>query len=272
MLETLKKEWQAKIAVVIFLVYTGLWSSLQFPQTKNIYILDFYEMTYGLMALFGGICGLFIAKSWGLFRSVMGKAILFLSMGLLAQVFGQICYTYYVYFLHVEVPYPSIGDIGYFGSIPLYFLGVYYLAKASGVKIGLKSIENKIIAVIIPAVILLVGYWLFLKGYDFSAVPPLQIFLDFGYPLGQAIYVSFAFLTLLLSRGVLGGIMRSKIFFLLFALVAQFLADYVFLYQVSRGTWQLGGINEFMYLIAYFLMALGIIQLKTVANQLRQTK
>lgn len=269
MFGNLVKEWQAKASVAIFLVYALIWSSLQFPQTRNIKVLDFYETTYTLMALWGGVWGLVISRSWGFVRSIMGRAIIVLSLGLLAQVFGQIVYSYYVYVAGVEIPYPSLGDVGYFGSVLLYTYGVYLLAKASGVKLGLKSISNKIIAVIIPLVMLIIGYALFLQSYEFDLSDPVRVFLDFGYPLGQAIYVSLAFLTLLLSRGLLGGVMRDKILFLIVALVAQFFADYVFLYQVSRGTWELGGINEFMYLIAYFLMALGIIQLNSVVKSLK---
>lgn len=270
MLETLKKEWQAKFAVVIFLIYSLIWVSLQFPQTKTLKSLDFYEVTYGVLALWGGAWGFIAARSWGFAKSVMGRAIIFLSLGLLAQVFGQIAYSYYVYILKVEVPYPSIGDIGYFGSVLFYIYGVYLLGKASGIKIGLKSISNKIIAVLIPFGILLGGYLLFLQGYEFDFSNPIRVFLDFGYPLGQAIYISLALLTYLLSRGLLGGIMRSKIFFLLIALTVQFVADYVFLFQVSRETWQLGGISEYIYLISYLLMTLGILQLHSVVKNLKK--
>ena len=88
---------------------------------------------------------------------------------------------------------------------------------------------------------LAVGYFLFLQGYEFDWSDPLKVFLDFGYPFGQAIYVSIAILTYLLSRGILGGIMKGKILFILFALCMQFLSDYTFLYQSSKGTWSVGG-------------------------------
>jgi hypothetical protein len=90
---------------------------------------------------------------------------------------------------------------------------------------------------------------------------PFKVVLDFGYPLGQAIYVSIAMLTLIISRKALGGIMREPMAFLLIALVVQYLSDFMFLYQVSNEQWYVGGLNDYMYLISYFLMTLGLIQL-----------
>ncbi len=269
MLETIRKEWQAKIILIIFAVYAAVWLSIQFPQTKNPLLLDLYGQTYGVVALFGGVWGIFIAKPWGFLQSAMGKAIVFLSLGLLAQVFGQIAYSVYVYVLKVSIPYPSVGDVGYFGSIPLYIIGTIYLAKVAGVRISMRSVMSKIQAIIIPILILGAAYLIFLQNYTFDWSLPLTMFLDFGYPLGQAIYISIALLTYLLSRSLLGGVMKTKILFILFALFVQFLSDYVFLYQVSRGTWHLGGINEFMYLTSYFLMAVGILQLKTMIKKLQ---
>ena len=56
--------------------------------------------------------------------------------------------------MHIDVPYPSIGDIGYFGSIPLYIFGVIFLAKSMGVELSLGSFANKLKALLIPVTIL----------------------------------------------------------------------------------------------------------------------
>lgn len=269
MIEVVQKGWQAKIAFLLFVLLTIWWFiGLKNPDAPR-YFGDFPSI-YAIMALWGGIWGIMIAQKWGGFGSVMGKAMLMFALGLFAQVFGQLAYAYLAFFQGIDVPYPSIGDIGYFGSIPLYILGVVYLGQASGVKIGLSSQIKKLQAIILPLLVLGTGYYLFLQGYEFDWSDPVKIFLDFGYPLGQAVYVSLAILTYLLSRGVLGGIMKSKILFLIFALVIQFLSDYTFLYQSSRGVWKAGGANDYMYLVAYFVMALSLIQFEIVFKKLKQ--
>lgn len=272
MIETIKKEWEAWIAILLLLVLTVWWFiSPSFQTTIGGRFFGDFPSIYGVMALWGAIWGMIISQAWGGFKSVMGKAMIMFSLGLFAQEFGQIYYAYLSFYKQVEVPYPSVGDVGYFGSIPLYILGVWYLAKASGVKIGFSSFGNKVQAFLIPIVLLGIGYYLFLQGYEFDWSDPMKVFLDFGYPLGQAVYISFAILTYLLSRGVLGGIMKTKILFILFALSIQFLSDYTFLYQTSRGTWHVGEINDYMYLISYFLMTFGLLQLKTVLSKFRNS-
>lgn len=268
--DSLKKEKAAQIAIAFFLIFSVWWVFLFFTSQKNAPGNQLFSALYGLMALWGGIWGLFISKKWGGTKSILGRAILAFSLGLLFQEFGQIYYSYYLYFFK-QILYPSIGDIGYFGSIPLYIYGTINLAKASGVKIGLRSFANKILAVVLPLVILVVSYLFFLKGYTFDWSKPLMIFLDFGYPLGQAVYVSLALLTFLLSRKLLGGAMKIPVLFILISLCAQYISDFAFLYQSSHGTEYAGGLNDYFYFISYYLMALSLIQLNTVLSKLKQS-
>lgn len=269
MIETLKKSWEAKITIILFLFFTGWWVILQFPQTKTEALNSWFGACYGIVALWGAMWGLLIAKKWGGIKSIFGKALIMFSVGLFLQEFGQLSYFYYFFILHIPVPYPSIGDIGYFGSIPLYAYGTLLLGMVSGAHVKFRDIKNKLFALFIPLIMLGIAYYLFLQGYQLDWHMPLKIFLDFGYPFGQAIYISIAFSVYFLSRGLLGGIMKERVLWILFALLAQFLSDYTFLYQTSRGIWTAGQINDFMYLFAYFIMSLALIQMQTVFNKLR---
>ena len=266
MLETVKGSAIAKILLILFIVYTIWWLLLNFTGSAGTkqYNVELFTNTYGIIAAIGGIAGIFIASRWGLLKSVMGKSIIFFSLGLLAQEFGQLSYAYYIYILHIGVPYPSVGDIGYFGSVILYILGIYHLSIASGAKIGLRLFFSRLQAIIIPLIILIIAYLFFLKGYVFDWTAPVKIFLDFGYPFGEAFYISLAILTFLLSRGVLGGLMKKYILSFIFALVVQFIADFSFLYQSNQGTWAPGGINDFIYVISYTIMSISLLQLYTV--------
>ncbi len=93
--------------------------------------------------------------------------------------------------------------------------------------------------------------------------------LDFGYPLGQAIYVSLAILVAFLSRSTLGGVMRMPTLCLLYALVFQYFCDFTFLYQVQHGTWYVGGINDYMYFASYFFMTISLGFIGTKLRTLR---
>jgi len=229
-----------------------------------------FTVTYPWAALWGGIWGLVTAHRWGGRRSVLGRSLLSLSIGILLQFVGQAAYSYYIYVLGIEVPYPSIGDIAYFGTSVFYVYGLVLLAKAVGIRISLQSIRAQIQAVLIPVVILVLAYYIFLQGYEFDWSAPFKIFLDFGYPTADAIYVSIAILTFLLSRKVLGGAMRGPILFLLIALVVESISDFMFPYQVDRDLWYVGGTNDFTYLLAYSFMAIALIQIGVSFQKLRE--
>lgn len=62
--------------------------------------------------------------------------------------------------------------------------------------------------------------------------------------------------------------MKPVILFLIFALFAQYASDFTFLYSVSRDTWETAGMNEYMYLVTYFIMTLALLQLGGVINKL----
>jgi len=223
--------------------------------------------TYQIVAIWGAVAGLIVSQSWGGWKSTFGKALLLFSIGLLFQSFGQTVSNYYVYYTG-EVPYPGIGDIGFFGSIIFYISGIFLLAKVAGVKTSIKSFANKAQAILIPAVMVISSYLFFLRGYQYDLSNPIKTFLDFGYPIYQAIYVGIAILTLVLSRKYLGGMMRRPVLLFLFALIMQYIADFTFLYQTSRGLYIPGGINDFMYLVAYFIMATALIYTGSVFKKI----
>jgi len=273
--KNIKHSKEQSLIIILALLFLGLtiwWACLNFlnlgiaiDSNKQI-----FAASYQILALFGGITGLIMTRRWGGHRSLLGRALIFLSLGLLLQSFGQSSYSFYIFFKQIEIPYPSIGDIGFFGSVIAYIFGVINLARVSGFKFSWESLQNKLQIVIIPAALLMMSYFMFLRGYEFDFSEKLKIFLDFGYPLGQALYVSIAVLTLVVSRNMLGGIMKKPIIFLIIALIVQYLADFMFLYQANAGTWSVGGINDYLYAVSYFFMALSLIYIGHTFNTFQE--
>ena len=255
----------AEITIVIFAAFFAWWLYLHFilPDASSD-ILQLWGATYQILAWVGAIAGLFISRRWGGYKSLVGRAILAFSIGVFFQCFGQITYSSYVYFLQIPIPYPSIGDVGFFGSIPFYIYGAYLLARISGVHVSLRSYRHQILAVIIPLAMLGFSYAFFLRDYTFDWTQPLKIFLDFGYPLGQATYVSMAILAYLLTRNMLGGLMRGPILMFIAALVMQYLCDFTFLYQASQGTYYSGNYNDLMYATSYLLMTIALLYIGSI--------
>lgn len=268
-----KKNFMMAVAFALFAVLTIWWIALN-PLSANLALVHnkyIWGSFYQLVAIWGGICGLVIARHYGGSKSILGKSIILFSCGLFFQSLGQTVYSYYNLFAGIQAPYPSLGDVGYFGSIIFYFSAAVYLARTAGVKVSLKSFSSKIQAILIPLIMLIASYLIFLQGYAFDWSQKLKIFLDFGYPLGQACYVSVAILTLILSRNYLGGLMKKPVIFFLIALIMQYISDFNFLYQANKGTWFVGSYGDYLYCCSYLLMTLALIYVGLVFNKIRNS-
>lgn len=262
----LKSIIRSKFTYIVFFLFALVLAWWIYLQTNNKDSVYYYYGFYSVISLTAGLFGIYISqKKWGGFSSVIGRAVMFLSFGLLGQAFGLLTWTYYNILKEVAIPYPSIADIGYFALIPFYSYAALMIAKASGVKFALRSKKGKLWLLLIPIAMLAVAYGLFLKDTSFEDSSPLRIFLDIGYPLGDVIPVTIAVLTLILSSSLLGGMMRSRIMWLIFAFIFQFATDYTFLYLIATEKFTDGGIVDLMYPVSHLVMAVGIIGLSNIS-------
>jgi len=222
----------------------------------------YFGGAYALIGVVGGLLGLASARSWGGWKSVMGRAIIFLSLGLWGQSFGQLVWAFYNAILHVEVPYPSIADIGYFSLIPFNALAMWHLARAAGARFSLRAVTGRIQLALVPLAMLVISYYLFLRGYELDLVAPVKVFLDFGYPMGEAIDISLAILAFMLTRAFLGGVMKWRVLYIVLAFVIQYVTDYTFLYRASRELYYNAGPVDLMYMTSFLFMTIGLVRLR----------
>lgn len=246
--------------VIIITIFTFFFTFGLVAMKYTNYLI-YYSYSYCLVAFIGGVYALKTYKKWNNIKNDIGWALILFAAGLFAQVLGQLSYTTLLLMGSDLIPYPSIGDVGYFGSIPLYIYGTLLLSRAAGITIGLNSLKKKIQTVLVPTVILSISYFVFLRGYIFDFSQPLKIFLDFGYPLGQATYVSIAFLIFFQAKKTLGDVMKKGVLGIVLALFVQYVADFDFLFRYSRNLWQKpADIGDFIYLLAYAIMGIALLQ------------
>jgi len=259
-LSFLFKHKLAKIVTLYFIAIFVWWIKIfRFGEesgTEN-YLFNF---SYIFFNITGGFSGIYIAKAkWGGFQSSIGRALSFLGLGLLGQGFGLLIWTYYNLFLQVEIPYPSLADIGYFSLIPFYTIAMIKFAQASGAKFALKTLFGQIQVILIPAAMLGLSYLLFLKEVGFDGENLIKLLLDIGYPAGEALSVSLGLLTYSLSRKLLGGMMKSRILFIIIALTFQYITEFLFLFTSGKGLYYNASLVDLMYATSYFLMTLGLL-------------
>src|SRR3989344_7972668 len=132
------------VTAILFIVLFVWWLSLSpFDSSpENEHARFVWGAFYQLIAIWGGISGLIAASVWGGGKSIIGKSLLMLSCGLLLQAFGQSVYSFYNLFAQVEAPYPSLGDVGFFGSVLFYIYGAILLIKASGSNVSMRRIPS----------------------------------------------------------------------------------------------------------------------------------
>lgn len=250
--------------LALYIILIAWWIKIFITGVRDADENYYFGFFYPTIALIGAIAGFISSKKWGGFQSLIGRGVIFFSLGLFGLWFGQTAWSYYNLVARISVPYPSIADIGYFSIIPFYGYGMYCFAKASGVKFSLKSIGAKATIVLIPIIMVGISYFLFLKNLVVDFSDPIKTFLDFGYPGGEAITISIALLTYILSWRILGGKMRSRILFIILALIMQYVTDYTFLYQAGAETYYNAGPVDLMYMVSFTIMALGLLSFRDV--------
>lgn len=268
MSDFIKKELSAKIAIIFFIALTIWWIWIYKSGAKTDTVNYLFGGVYGSLAFYGGVIALISSKKWGGLKSLIGKSIIFFGLGMLFQALGQYVFWYYNFFSKIEIPYPSLADLGYFGSIPLYIIAALFLSQAAGVHFSLRKLSGQLQAIFIPIFILIVSYFLFLEKQTVDTSNLLKTFFDFGYPIGQAFYISIAVITYSLSRGILGGTMKKYILFFIIALGFQYLADFTFL--LFQTEYYNASFIDYIYMTSYLAMTLSLISLKYINYKIRQ--
>jgi hypothetical protein len=221
-----------------------------------------FAFAYGLMPLFGGILGFLAARKWGLLKSAMGKALLFFSLGLIMWGLGEMIWSYYNFVERIEIPYPSIADIFFVLSWPLWGVGVWYMSYATGAKYGLKSKIGKIQLFSIPIVAALFSYYLLVmvaRGGTFDISGDwMKIFFDIAYPLFDVIVLAIGALVFGLSFKFLGGKYKWPVIITLFGFIINYFADFGFSYTTTVGSFYNGNWVDLLFTSAMFVISFGV--------------
>lgn len=217
---------------------------------------------YGIIPLVGGIYGLTVSRHWGGLRSAVGRALLFLSLGLITWGIGIVIWLIYNFILQVEIPYPSWADAAFIVSWPLWSIGIVYLSRATGAQFGLRKMAGKIILFAVPLLIIALSYYFLVvvaRGgiFEFSN-EYLKVFFDLAYPIGDVVILTLATLVYGLSYKYFGGTYRLAIYLILTAFALNYLADFVFSYTTTLETYYNGSLADVLFTTTMFVFAVGV--------------
>ncbi len=250
-----------KIIIGYFVFVFIYWIVLQFSGLKIGFWNYLYNTAFGLPPLIGGLVGVFRSKSWGLFKTNVGKAVFFISAGLLSWSIGNLIFSYYNFAKNIDAPYPSLADIGYSPAYFFWIAGMIYLSRATGAKFALKEKREKIFLLVVPLIIITLSYYflLFIVKRTFVSDTPVKIFFDLYYPSMDIFILTIATIILGLSVNFFKGKYRVSLVVILAGFVFSFLGDMFFSYTTSIDTYFTGGVVDLLFTIALFLLTLGTL-------------
>jgi hypothetical protein len=235
-----------------------------------------YSFLFGLIPLFGGLVGMVKARIWGGLGSTLGKAVFFVSFGLLLWGLGESIWSYYNFFKHVPAPYPSLADIGFAPSIFFWILGTAFLSVATGALFALKKSHfAKALVILAPIILLIPSYYLQVHVARGGTLVPdgetvTKTILDIAYPFGDFLALIFAALVYVLSYRYFGGMYRRAASFILAGLAVMYYADSIFSYATTKGTYYNADWGDLLLTLGLFLMTYGILAFATKPNAEKQ--
>jgi hypothetical protein len=247
------------LSIVYWLIFVSISGYSQHP-------LGLYtQLSLVLMPLIGGIVGLYHLNDWGGVKSILGRSVLSLSLGM---IFWGIALGMWTYFSAIQIvlPYPSVADYVFVASAGFHIIGLTLLAKVIGVFYGLRELWGKLLGVLTGFIVASLSYYILIViGHNniFSTSTSLnQVFFDYAYNLASLINISVLGLSVVFSRKYLGGKFRKPILLLFTGFFAHFWAVFAFVYTIGNGTYFNGNIADVLFTIAVFLESLGLISLQ----------
>src|SRR3989338_1493060 len=143
------------------LILVASWLYLHFSlKTTEGFGNYLFSFAFSLVPLIGGTIGMFFSKTWGGLKSVIGKAVFFISLGSFSWGFGSMVWSYYNFFQSVAAPYPGIADVGFLAGSLFWIIGILSLANISGTNSGFKKKQGKIILSVSAIVVAVASYYL----------------------------------------------------------------------------------------------------------------
>lgn len=222
----------------------------------------FFGLGLGIMPIVAALFGFKNGSMWGGFKSAMGKTLYFLSAGLLTWGTGTLIFAFYNIALNIAVPYPSIADVFYIVSWPLWTFGMISLSKATGARFRFGQLTGKLIFFLIPLAVAAFSYYLLITVARGGSIEIdnnfIGTFVSFAYVLGDVIILTFTLLIYGLSFRYLGGYYKLSIIALLFGFAVNYLADFFFALTTTNASYFVADWVDLIFTVAFFFLGLAV--------------
>jgi hypothetical protein len=262
----MSKSFKIILYTIIFVLTVLSLMSITLLKGNQQQHINTYEVMVTILPIVGGILGMMVARNYSSFKSSFGQGIIFVSLYLFIWGLGQAAWTYYVIFSKVEIPYPSLADIGYLLAIPPALYGVYKLSQAMGVKYALRTRVGKITLIVIPLLCIIASYYLLIivgrGGFPSADSINIKFIVDLAYPTSDLAIIAFSLTTIVLTRKQLGGRFRVPLYAILLGFVLMYIADFGLSYTSNNNTYHSGCWVDYFWTVGIAVIAFGLIFLQ----------
>lgn len=262
------KLFKILLCIYVVTVLYSLFLNLFVPVENRSNAGAITQFPLALIPVVGSFIGFAVARSWGGFKSRLGRAIIFYSLGVLAWGCGVIGWLIYIYVLNqVEVPYPSPADFVYMLAQIMWYAGSLTIAGVIGAQYAIKTRFGWAKALIASLLAVGLSYILLVtvarQGSLEATGLSLQTFFDFYYPIATALSLTLVTVVYLLSRKYLGGIYKKSIIVLFAGFIFQFFGDFIYTWTTTIETYHNGHWADILFTTAMLTLTWGLLLFDT---------
>lgn len=172
---------------------------------------------------------------------------MFIGLGFLFWALGQLAYMYMEVFMGIEVPDPSIADIGYLLLYPFVFIGYFLQFRIFG--------RIKITSVLFYTLIaLFIGSYLYLEWGSLTSSTGILLATQIGYVIGDIGFVIGASIMAYTNRN--GFLMWPWIILAASAAIFSY-GNALYDFMSVSGTYQTGSFVDLFWVIAFVVAWIG---------------
>lgn len=233
---------------LILLTVLNLAVILLLPNSfTRLALSDFLYLLLNLCVL---ICLLLAARAARSVSPLLAACWWLLLASHLLDLIADSLWVYYEVVLHID-PFPSLADLFYIASYPVYLAGILMLVEKGGSRT--RQVNTWLDAILVFASSFLFLWVLLLHPLlqSMTAEPSLNQMLNMAYPIGDLLLI-IALLVLIYKRSP--DTPSTPLLFLAASLLVQIVSDLFFSYQSITDSYISGGWVDIGWVVSYALL------------------
>ena len=247
------KSWTRlqKITVLTTLIYAFVYISMLIARPGSRHFYDAFFNTYQIFPpLFAGIVGVIFYRYGQHTNAMRRRGWLFIAIACISFVVGQSAWTYFESIRGVEVPFPSLADIGFLGTYILLIPGVLMLFGSLNVAGRLRQLLDS--AIVAGSVGVLSWSFLVQKLWHTSDASLIGKIISITYPLGDIAALFGAII--LISNARQKKDLRRSLNFLAVGILGFVFFDTSFTWMSMNNTYHTGSWSDWMISFGWILI------------------